>query len=728
MGSAAMFGLFALLGVVVGLALGWFAGQSRGRAKAAADAAEATAAKQQEVTMLTERLNGLMRTAQAEQEQRERAARSVEDLRQKLDEASNTISRLEERSSRVPVLQAELEAAQDSLRIEQGKILQLTSAETEQRNLATTLASRRDELTSEVQRVTLQLQQTQQALQTALADRAALEQRGLQIPQLESELTRLLAVIADSNEKLLKLTEQATEHRNLAEAVTARRDELLREVEELGGKLQQAQASAQNALEAKAGLEQQVLQLNDLQLRIEKSEQALQSTEQALADLRESSSREIAGLSAQLLSERATATRLQAALDDRDRSLDALNRQVEDLTLQLAGLKISSEKDQESLREQLKTLERGREALAAEFKTLANDILEEKSKRFAEQNQANLGALLDPLKTKLAEFQGKVEEVYRTEGQERHALAEQVKALHALNQTLSKDAQNLTSALKGQAKVQGNWGELILERVLESAGLEKGTAYKVQDSQTREDGSRAQPDVVLELPEDRRLVIDAKVSLTAYERYASATSDEDRAVALKSHVQSIRGHIEGLSQKAYQDVYKLQSLDFVVAFVPVEGAFMLAVTHDENLFMDAWKRNVLLVSPSTLLFVVRTVAHLWRQEAQNRNAQAIAEAGRKLYEKFVGFVDDLSELGKKLEGAQRAYALAHGKLVSGRGNAIKQAEQLRDLGVKPNKTLPQPLVQAALDADDVVVQEEGLPLVESAPTIGQILGPGHSTA
>jgi DNA recombination protein RmuC len=337
------------------------------------------------------------------------------------------------------------------------------------------------------------------------------------------------------------------------------------------------------------------------------------------------------------------------------------------------------------------------EQLTNRFKSLASEILEDKSKRFTAQNQTNINQLLDPLKNKITEFQKKVEEVYVQEGKDRSGLAEQVKQLMALNSQLSKDAHNLTSALKGQAKTQGNWGEFILERVLENSGLRKGHEYDVQESHNREDGSRAQPDVVVHMPEDRHLIVDAKVSLKAYEEYANAETDHQRDPAMKRHLDSVRGHIKELSDKNYQQLYGLKSLDFVLMFIPVEPAFMLAIAHDSDLWQDAWKKNVLLVSPSTLLFVLRTVAHLWRQEQQNRNAQEIANRGADMYDKLVGFVDDLVLLGKKLKQAQDTYEDAYGKFTGGRGNVIRQAEMLKGLGVKPTKQLPQNLIDSALE-------------------------------
>ena len=399
--------------------------------------------------------------------------------------------------------------------------------------------------------------------------------------------------------------------------------------------------------------------------------------------------------------------RLAAAQEDNRRlerekeSLAALRDQLiaerQRLGSQVAELAAGLEAERSQGAEKIELLKNAEEQLSNRFKALASEILEDKTKRFTEQNKTNLDQLLEPLKLRITEFQGKVHEVYVQEGKDRSALAEQVKQLMALNHQLSKDAHNLTSALKGQAKAQGNWGELILERVLEASGLRKGHEYDVQESHTRADGSRAQPDVVVHLPEERHLIVDAKVSLTAYEEHANAETDHQREAALRRHLDSVRAHVRELSEKNYQQLYGLQSLDFVLMFIPVEPAFMLAISHDGDLWQDAWKKNVLLVSPSTLLFVVRTVAHLWRQEQQSRNAQEIANRGAELYDKLAGFVEDLDTLGNRLQQAQKAYDGAYSKFVGGRGNVIRQAEMLKELGVKPAKQLPPKLVEAAAD-------------------------------
>lgn len=410
--------------------------------------------------------------------------------------------------------------------------------------------------------------------------------------------------------------------------------------------------------------------------------------------------------------------RLQAAGDEAGRQTQRLVAQESELAAlragvgqareQVAGLTrdLAAERQQSAERleterrqgaEKLAVLNDARAQLTHQFQALAQEILEEKSKRFSEQNQSALGQLLEPLKTRLQEFQGKVETAYVSESKDRSALAEQVRQLMGLNQQLNQRATDLTRALTSQNKAQGNWGELVLERVLEASGLRKGVEYDVQESHTREDGSRAQPDVVVHLPEGRQLVIDSKVSLTAYLDYVNDEDDSARETAVKRHLDSVRAHIRGLSEKRYQDIYGLKSLDFVIMFIPVEPAFMLATSQDGQLWQDAWQRNVLLVSPGTLLFVVRTVAHLWRQEQQTRNAQDIAKRGAELYDKFVGFVDSVETVGSRLQQAQKAYDDAHKRLSSGRGSLVRQAEMLRELGVKPGKRLSEAVLDRAFD-------------------------------
>ncbi len=498
-------------------------------------------------------------------------------------------------------------------------------------------------------------QQWRDELDAAINERSRLDERASRVPALESQLT-------------------GVQHR-----------------------LDEAAAGLGRAEEDNAKLAERASRVARLDDELQQAQRASAELRQQLADLRAATSQEISRLAAELAGQGDAVTRLTTERDSARARLDQAEQRGATLSNELTELHARADKDRAHAREQLQLLQEARTALGDQFRNLANEILEEKSKRFAEQNQLNLGTLLEPLKTRLSEFQGKVEEVYVQESKDRSALQEQVRNLMTLNQTLSADAKNLTQALKGNTKTQGNWGELILERVLESSGLRKGIEYEVQDSQLREDGSRAIPDIVIRLPEERRLVVDAKVSLVAYERHVSAEDDQERAHGLKGHLESVRTHIRGLSDRRYQDLYGIKSLDFVLAFVPIEPAFMLAVSNDRNLFDEAWQRNVLLVSPSTLLFVVRTVAHLWRQEAQSRNAQDIAKKGAELYDKLCGFVTDLQQVGARLDQARDAYAKAENKLSTGKGNVIRQAEMLRDLGIKPGKALPGPLLEAAAD-------------------------------
>ncbi len=379
-----------------------------------------------------------------------------------------------------------------------------------------------------------------------------------------------------------------------------------------------------------------------------------------------------------------------------------LNEQIKQLELRyLQQLK----QQEQQLNEKLELLTGVRVELSNQFKTVASDILEEKSKRFTEQNQTNLSQLLTPLAEKIKSFQQKVEEVYVQEGKDRSALSEQVKLLMGMNQQLSADTSNLTRALTTSAKAQGDLGEMILEKILESSGLRKGEEYFVQNSFRDEDSRQVRPDVIVKLPENKHLIIDSKVSLTAYNEYVNAESDDVRKLALARHMDSVRRHIKELAEKNYQSLHQLQSIDFVCMFVPIEGAFMAAISNDSELWASSYERNVLLVSPSTLLFVVRTVAHLWRQERQKQNVQDIVNRGAELYDKLTGFVDDLKDVGARLDQAKSSYGFALNKLSTGKGNVIRQAEMLKTLGIKPKKALPAELVDASAEDEPLLPEQ-----------------------
>ena len=406
-----------------------------------------------------------------------------------------------------------------------------------------------------------------------------------------------------------------------------------------------------------------------------------------------------AGLLVYALSLRSALTRAEEQIHT-ESNLTISLRSERDQALQSA-IRLEAELDSERKQGlgRIESLNEAKEALTSQFKNLANEILEDKSKRFTEQNTANLDALLKPLQTKLTEFKEQVSNSYGNEARERHALKSEIERLANLNLRMSDETRSLTQALKGDSKVQGNWGELVLESILESSGLRKGEEYVVQDSHTQTDGSRLQPDVVIKLPEGRRLVVDSKVSITAYARHAESTDPAIAEQELAAHIQSLRQHIQGLSGKNYSALYGAGSVDFVLMFVPIEPAFLLAMKTAPNLYQEALVKNIVLVCPSTLMATLRTVAHLWRQDHQNRNALEIAKQCGSLYDKFVGFVEDLEKLGQRLDQAQTSYHDAFNKLKTGKGNLIRSAEKVRELGVKPSKNLSTLLIEPSSDTE-----------------------------
>ncbi len=374
-----------------------------------------------------------------------------------------------------------------------------------------------------------------------------------------------------------------------------------------------------------------------------------------------------------------------------------LRLSVKEDALQLAllsevELKTSIGAQEKQHEEKIHLLEQARLQLGNEFKTLAADIFEAKQKTFKEQSQSQLDSVLKPLGEKIKDFEKRVEDHYNNESKERFSLVKEVKSLQELNARISKDAINLTNALKGESKTQGTWGEIILERVLEKSGLVKGREYEIQVNLKTETGRRFQPDVVVHLPEEKDVVIDAKVSLTAYERYCSTDDGIERELSLKQHIQSVRQHIKTLGEKDYQNLEGVRTLDFVLLFIPVEAAFSLAVQHDGDLFASAFEKNIVLVAPSTLLATLRTIQNIWRYEHQSSNAQEIATKAGGLFDKLVSFVTDLELVGTRLASTQNAFDDAHKKLSSGRGNLIKRAEAMRSLGAKTSKVMPKHLV------------------------------------
>lgn len=341
----------------------------------------------------------------------------------------------------------------------------------------------------------------------------------------------------------------------------------------------------------------------------------------------------------------------------------------------------------QKLEDQKKDIESLQEKFQIQFKNLANEILDEKTKKFTDQNKTNLFDILNPLKEKIVDFEKKVEQTNKESIERNSALKEQISGLKELNLQITKEAENLTKALKGESKTQGNWGEFILESILEKSGLVKGEQYEVQVSMTSEEGKRLQPDVIIKLPEQKNIIIDSKVSLTAYEKYINGDDDRARELEIKNHLISIRAHIKGLSDKNYQSIYELGSLDFVLLFMPIEPAFSLAVQNDPELFNDAYDKNIVIVSPSTLIATLRTIASIWRQENQNKNALEIAQQGGQLYDKFKSFTDDLIKVGENLKTTKNNYDLAMNKLSVGKGNLVNRADKLKELGAKATKKI-----------------------------------------
>ena len=380
------------------------------------------------------------------------------------------------------------------------------------------------------------------------------------------------------------------------------------------------------------------------------------------------------------------------------------------LSIQLTKKETDFDNLFERMKEQRQETDELRDKFSKEFENLANKILEEKSVKFTEQNRENLKIILSPLQEKIHLFEKKVEDTHKESIDYHAALRQQILGLREMNETMSRETLNLTRALKGDTKMQGNWGELVLERVLEKSGLEKGREYYVQQSHALEDGGRVLPDVVINLPDGKKMIVDSKVSLIAYERYINADDDPMKLVYLKDHVNSIRKHVDQLGDKNYHDLYKIESPDFVLLFIPMEPAFALALNEDATLYSKAFERNIVIVTPTTLLATLRTIDSMWTNQKQQENAYEIARQAGALYDKFEGFIADLTKVGTKMRDAQSEYQNAMGKLFDGRGNIITSIEKLKKMGAKAKKSLPENIITRALQQE-----EEGL-FDNDAPT------------
>ncbi len=378
---------------------------------------------------------------------------------------------------------------------------------------------------------------------------------------------------------------------------------------------------------------------------------------------------------------------------------------VVDLSTELSREQAETANLLEKLETQKSELEELQKRLTEQFQNIATRILNDSSQLIQQQHRERLEGVLNPLKERIQEFEKKVDSTHKESIRDSQSLKEQILNLQKLNQTIGEEAKNLTTALKGQAKTQGNWGELILETLLDKSGLVRGREYTVQDIVTDEQGRRYYPDVIIHLPEDRKIIIDSKVSLLAYERYCNTNDERDKEALLKGHIGSLRKHIRELSAKNYQNVEELLSLDFVLMFIPIEPAFSLAAGSDMGLFNEALEKNIVLVTPSTLLATLRTIANMWKQEKQNRNALDIARESGALYDKLVGLMNDLIDVGNRIKQTQTSYEEAMKKLYTGSGNLLARVENIRKMGAKTTKTMPQPLLDRIESGEQMTLIE-----------------------
>ena len=372
---------------------------------------------------------------------------------------------------------------------------------------------------------------------------------------------------------------------------------------------------------------------------------------------------------------------------------ETIRNEKDSLAIQLSKKEVDFENLWERNKEQKEEVEKLQEKFTKEFENLANKILEEKSNKFTEQNKENMKNILSPLQDKIQLFEKKVEDTHKESIDYHAALRQQILGLREMNEQMSKETINLTKALKGDSKMQGNWGELVLERVLEKSGLEKDREYYVQQSHTHADGQRVFPDVVINLPDGKKMIVDSKVSLTAYEKYVNEEDDVTKNSYLKEHVNSIKRHVEQLGEKNYQDLYQIESPDFVLLFIPIEPAFAIALNEDVTLYNKAFEKNIVIVTPSTLLATLRTIDSMWTNQKQQENALEIARQAGALYDKFEGFVADLVKVGNKIKDSKTEYDNAMNKLVEGKGNLINSVERLKKMGAKAKKSLPENILK-----------------------------------
>ncbi len=390
----------------------------------------------------------------------------------------------------------------------------------------------------------------------------------------------------------------------------------------------------------------------------------------------------------------------EITIDDLQGELRHVQKEKEILISDKTRLETEFKNVEEKLAHNKNEVEKLQEKFTNNFEVLANKILEEKSSKFTQQNQENLKIILNPLQEKIKVFEDKVDKTHKESIDYHAALRQQILGLKELNQQMSKETLNLTKALKGDNKMQGNWGELVLERVLEKSGLEKDREYYVQQSFTNEDGRRILPDVVIHLPDNKKMIVDSKVSLTAYEQFINEEDETLKEQFLKAHVASLQRHVHQLSEKKYEDIYKIESPDFVLLFIPIEPAFAVALNYDNHLYNKAFEKNIVIVTPTTLLATLRTIDSMWNNEKQQRNALEIARQAGALYDKFNGLLGDLVGIGKRIDDSKNEYSNAMNKLFEGRGNLITSVEKLKKMGAKAKKAIPENIIKRANEVDE----------------------------
>ncbi len=389
-------------------------------------------------------------------------------------------------------------------------------------------------------------------------------------------------------------------------------------------------------------------------------------------------------------------------LENSNQEKETIRTEKDSLAIQLSKKEVDFDNLWERNKEQKEEVEKLQEKFTKEFENLANKILDEKSNKFTEQNKENMKNILTPLQDKIQLFEKKVEDTHKESIDYHAALRQQILGLREMNIQMSKETLNLTKALKGDSKMQGNWGELVLERVLEKSGLEKGREYEVQQSFTTEEGNRVMPDVVINLPDGKKMIVDSKVSLVAYEKYINEDEEDLKNSYLKEHTNSIKRHVEQLGNKNYQDLYQIESPDFVLLFIPIEPAFAIALNDDASLYNKAFEKNIVIVTPATLLATLRTIDSMWTNQKQQENALEIARQAGALYDKFEGFVADLIKIGKKIDETKIEYTGAMNKLVDGSGNLITRVEKLKKMGAKAKKALPDSIIARAKKDDNLI--------------------------